>query len=121
MPGGIGPVDPNTASACRRAQAGNPLLPGAGEAEIFYRLAFGRACYSYRLESLYFVDSRYAPVAGILRAVMHGLDRGADVEQLHLDPHRVFRGARRVPLAVRHAEVVVTALRLAGVEVTLLR
>jgi hypothetical protein len=121
MPGGIGPVDRTTANASRTARPGNPLLPGAGEAEIFYRLSLGRACYGYRQESLYFVESRYAPVGDILHSVMQGLGRTAAVEQLHLDTHRLFRGARRVRIAPRDADAVLTALRLAGIEVALLR
>lgn len=121
MPGGTGPVDQRTANACRTGRSRNPLLPEAGETEIFYRLALGRACYSYRHESLYFVESRYAPVADILRSVMLGLGDISAAGQLHLDAHRLFRGARRVRVATRHADIVATALRLAGVEVILLR
>jgi plasmid stabilization system protein ParE len=121
MPGGTGPIDQRTANACRSGHGRNPLLPEAGEAEIFYRLALGRACYSYRHESLYFVESRYAPVADLLRSVMHGLGETPTIGQFHPDTHRLFLGARRVSIATRHAEVIAAALRLAGIEVILLR
>ncbi len=121
MPDGTGPIDQKTATACRSGHCRNPLLPEAGEAEIFYRLALGRTCYSYRHESLYFVESRYAPVGELLRSVMRGLGETPTVGQIHPDMHRLFRGARRVRVAARHADVVATALRLAGIEVILLR
>lgn len=121
MPGGTGPIDQRTANACRIGHGRNPLLAEAGEPEIFYRLAFGRACYSYRHESLYFVESRYAPVSDILRSVMQGLGETPTIGQFHPDVHRLFRAARRVGIATRHADIVATALRLAGIEVILLR
>jgi hypothetical protein len=121
MPGGIGPIDQRTANACRIEHGRNPLLPEAGELEIFYRLAFGRACYSYRHESLYFVESRYAPVGELLRSALRGVGETPTIVQFHPDVHRLFRGAHRVSIATRHAGVIATALRLAGIEVILLR
>jgi len=120
MPGGIGHVDRTTAHACRTARADSPLLPGAGEAEIFHRLSLGKACYACQKESLYFVESRYAPVGGILRSVMEGLGNPAVIEQLHLDAHQLFCGARRLRIAPQDADTVLIALRLAGIEITVL-
>lgn len=121
MPGGIAQVDRDTAQACKGTGAARSIPAECGEAEIFYRLALGRVCYSRVRACLYFVHSAHIPVAEILGAVMRGQGTTATVEQLHLDPHGVFRGARRVPLPAARAETVLAALRLAGIQVSLLR
>jgi hypothetical protein len=121
MPGGIARVDRRTAQACRGSGADFSIPAGSGEAEIFYRLALGRICYSYLTERLYFVQSSHIPVSRILESVMRGLDRTLLIEQLHLDPHGVFTGARRVSIPAAEAESVLAAMRLAGIGVTLVR
>ena len=60
-------------------------------------------------------------MADILRSVMHGLGRTVTIEQLHLDTHQLFRGARRMRIAPADAETVLIALRLAAVDVAVLR
>lgn len=121
MPGGIAPVDRDTAQACQGRGTGQSIPAGSGEAEIFHRLALGRVCYSYLHERLYFVHSAHVPVTEILNAVMRGHGEAAVIEQLHLDPHGVFKGARRVTLPATRAEPVLTAMRLANIQVALLR
>ena len=120
MPGGIGPVSRRTADACRTHWGDAEAFPGGREEEIFYRLAIGRVCYSRSLQRLYFTESTYAPVHGVVSAALRGLGKVPAVEQLHLDPHRIFSAACRIPLAGGDSEAVLTALRLAGVEVILL-
>lgn len=120
MPGGIGPVDSATASACRRNLTGDALPQECGEVGIFYRLSLGRVCYSVPQEKLYFTDSGHVPVRDVLQAAMQGMGKVASIEQLHLDPHRIFAAACRVAVPTREAGVVLTALRLAGAEVILL-
>lgn len=120
MPGGIGPIDRETARACRSGGANGEIPEGCGEAEIFYRLSLGRVCYSYPRERLYFTDSGFLPVRRILLAAMRGLGKSPEIEQLHLDPHQVFAGACRVPVRARDADAILAALRLAGAEVILL-
>jgi hypothetical protein len=121
MPGGIAPVDRDTAQACQGPNAGRSIPAGSGEAEIFYRLALGRVCYSYAREQLYFVHSSHVPVAQILSAALRGRGKTPVVEQLHLDPHGVLKGAQRVALSASDAEPVLTAMRLANIQITLLR
>jgi hypothetical protein len=41
------------------------------------------------------------------------------IEQLHLDQHKFFNGARRVSLTSEQAHVVLIALRLVGVTATI--
>jgi len=120
MPGGIGPVSRKTADACRTRWESADVLRGAKEEEIFYRLALGRVCYSRSLQQLYFTESAHAPVGEVLSAAMRGLGKMPIIEQLHLDPHRIFSAACRVPLTGDTREPVLAALRVAGVEVLLL-
>lgn len=121
MPGGTGPVDSKTALACRRAPAGGEMRAGYSEAEIFHRLAAGRVCYCPAREAIYFTDSPHLQVAELLNRVFGGLGRKADIEQLHLDTHGVFRGAHRVAVRAPDAGTVLAALRLAGIQVMVMR
>lgn len=121
MPGGTGPVDSKTALACRRGRADAEILAACSEAEIFHRLAAGRVCYCPAREAIYFTDSPHLQVAQLLNRVFSGLGRKADVEQLHLDLHGVFRGAHRVAVREPDAGAVLAALRLTGIQVMVMR
>ena len=70
---------------------------------------------------LYFVDSPQELIEKTIRAALAGLRSNAVVEQLYLDSHKIFIGARRVRLAEKHAETVLVALRLTGVRTTVQR
>ena len=57
----------------------------------------------------------------ILEAALKGLGKTPVIEQLHLDLHRLFSAARRAALPAADAGTVLSALRLAGVTVLLIR
>ena len=117
MPGGIGPVSRTTilACACRDRQ----IAPVENANEIFFNLDSRRVFYDRSECLLYFVDTPQGPVAATIDAALGGLNSAAVMEQMHLDPHRLFNGACCVRLANEHAEVVLVALRLAGIRATI--
>ena len=118
MPGGVGPVSIKTTSACasrdrRIASAKNPN-------EIFFNLDNRRVFYDSAEGHLYFVDSADGIVTQTVSASLAGLRNPVAIEQVYLDPHKCFHGARRVQLNGAHANTLLIALRLAGIRTTIL-
>ncbi len=114
MPGGSGPVAGNILKAGGTNRRVTAVSASTGEAELFYMLRTGSVYYDPRQAGLYFVDSHHAPVPALVSSV---LGRPLEIEQLHIDRHGFFSGARRAQLAPREAEPVLVALRLAGFEI----
>ena len=115
MPGGSGPIGKTVLSVGSGARRTPSLSISAGEAALFYNLHVGCVYYDREHAALYFVESRHAPaVADVASSV---LGRPLEAEQLHLDRHGFFCGARRAHLPPREAAVVLVALRLAGFEI----
>jgi hypothetical protein len=116
MPGGIGPVDAATLSAC---SAPDRVIASVRNAnEIFFHLDGRRVYFDRAAGYLYFVTGADDRVARTIRTSLAGLSATPGFEQLHLDAHGLFNGARRVPLGVPEADIVLVALRLAGVRAT---
>jgi len=116
MPGGIGRVSESMMSACSRQDRSITSAKNANE--IFFHLD-GRRVYFDRAERyLYFVDSPQDLVQRIILAALAGAKGPVVIEQLHLDTHKFFHGARRVNLTGKQAHAVLIALRLAGVTAT---
>jgi len=113
----IGPVDRTTALSCHSGNSGNTIPANTTEAAIFYRLSGGRVCYDRTAERLYFVESTHFPVARILTLILQGIGISPPVEQLHIDVNGFFNGARRISLRAEHARAILTALRIAGIEI----
>jgi len=117
MPGGIGKVSETMASACCRQDRVIDSVKNANE--IFFHLDGRRVYYDTTERYLYFVDSPQDLVMRTVRASLAGMRAAVVIEQLHLDTHRYFNGARRVALTDGQAQTVLTALRLAGVSATI--
>lgn len=113
MPGGIGPISEATLAACCGRE--RTIAPVSNATEIFFNLSSRRVFYDQADRYLYFVDSRDGLVIRILTAVAGGQGRVVDVEQIYLDSHGYFSGARRVALAPDISEPLLTAFRLAGI------
>ncbi|RMG35205.1 MAG: hypothetical protein D6720_07715 [Gammaproteobacteria bacterium] len=113
MPGGIGPISEATLAACCGRE--RVIAPVSNPTEIFFNLSSRRVFYDQAAQYLYFVESRDGLVARILKAVASGQGRVVDVEQIYLDSHGCFSGARRVALAPDISAPLLTAFRLAGV------
>lgn len=117
MPGGIGKVSESMVSAC--SGKGRPIISVKNANEIFYNLD-SRCVYYDRTERyLYFVAAPQDLVMRTIRASLAGMRQTVEFEQLHLDKHRYFNGARRVGLIEEQAQTVLTALRLVGVTATI--
>ncbi len=116
MPGGIGPVDAATLSACSGRDRVIASLSNANE--IFFHLDGRRVYFDRAASCLYFVTGAEDRVARTIRSSLAGLSATPVFEQLHLDAHGLFNGARRVCLTVPEADIVLVALRLAGVRAT---
>jgi hypothetical protein len=116
MPGGIGKVSKAVATAGNRSDRVIARTRNANE--IFYNLDSRRVFYDTESCLLYFVDSDEGQVARTIRATLEGVDRNARIEQVYLDPHRCFNGARRVRLTEAQVAPMLVALRLAGVRTT---
>ena len=116
MPGGIGPVSTATASACTRTD--RPIAAVRNANEIFYNLDNRRVFFDRAEGFLYFVDLPDGAVTQTISASLAGLRSTAAIEQVYLDPHKCFHGARRVRLGDDHANTLLVALRLAGVRTT---
>jgi hypothetical protein len=86
--------------------------------EIFFCLDGRRVYFDRAAGFLYFVTGADDRVARIIRASLAGLGCSPVFEQLHLDAHGLFNGARRVALTVPEADTVLIALRLSGVRAT---
>ena len=116
MPGGSGKVSAVTMLASKRTQrafrdAGTP-------AEIFFHLDAGHAYFDVAAGYLYFVDTPQDKVPRTVSQVLAGSGSSPEFEQLHLDSHRLFNGARRVALTAEQAKHILVALSLVGVRVT---
>jgi hypothetical protein len=117
MPGGIGKVSESMMSACSRQD--RSIVSVKNTNEIFFHLD-GRRVYFDRTERyLYFVDSPRDLVKRTVLAALAGAQDPVIIEQLHLDTHKFFNGARRVNLTGEQAHAVLIALRLAGLTVTI--
>jgi hypothetical protein len=117
MPGGIGKVSETMVSACCRQDRAIASVKNANE--IFFNLDARRVFYDGSERYLYFVDSPQNLVMRTIQAVLAGMREPLLIEQLHLDTHKFFNGARRVGLTGAQAHAVLTALRLAGVAATI--
>ncbi len=113
MPGGIGKV--STVASARRGR-GIDVVKNANH--IFFHLDARHAYYDSAGQLLYFVDAPGEPVRATILAVLAGMQGEVKIEQLHLDRHGCFNGARRVRLIAGQAEPVLVALQLAGIAVT---
>jgi len=113
MPGGIGKVSETMVSAC--SGNGRAMASVKNANEIFYNLDSRRVYYDRAERYLYFVDAPQDLVMRTIRASLAGMREVLEFEQLHLDKHRYFNGARRVGLIEEQAKTVLTALRLVGV------
>lgn len=116
MPGGVGPVSATTASACSRAD--RAITSARNATEIFFNLDHRRVFYDRAERALYFVNSPDGVVTQTIGASLSGLNSNAVIEQIYLDPHKCFNGARRVRLGDGEADTLLIALRLAGVRTT---
>ena len=117
MPGGIGPVSQQVASAGKRGDRG---LDGVSDSNaIFYHLDGRHVFYDRGTGYLYFVEASQGLITRTLRATLTGMRAVATIEQLHLDVHRLFMGASRIALSHAQADCVLTALRLVGVGATI--
>jgi hypothetical protein len=116
MPGGIGPVDQKTFSACSAHDRDIASVSNANE--IFFHLDGRRVYYDRAAGYLYFVTGADDRVPRTIHASLAGLDCTPVFEQLHLDSHGLFNGARRVALSLPQADTVLIALRLSGVRAT---
>lgn len=118
MPGGIGPVPPQTREPGRNLNAGRDLPANASEREIFFHLSHWRVFYVSARRLLYFSDTQHSPVVNILDRLTrkHGLTYRQ--ETLYLDPHHCFFGGYRVELPEIIVKPLLVALRLEGVAIS---
>ena len=117
MPGGIGKVSESMMFACWRQDRSITSVKNANE--IFFHL-HGRRVYFDRAERfLYFVDSPLDLIERTALAALAGFQGPVTIEQLHLDAHKCFNGARRLSLTSEQAHAVLIALRLVGVTATI--
>ena len=116
MPGGVGPVSKTTITASSRTD--RTITSAKNTNEIFYNLDNRRVFYDRAERFLYFVDAQDGLVTQTISASLTGLGSKAAIEQVYLDPHQYFNGARRVRLDAAHADTLLIALRLAGVRTT---
>ena len=112
----IGSVSAAIANASKTVGRGIPAT--ASELEIFYNLDGNRVHYETRSGRLYFVSSEHSSVATLVEAAFTGMRQTLCIEQLHLDPHGYFRGARRIQLTPSQARTVMVALRLGGIQIS---
>lgn len=87
--------------------------------EIFFMLDSRHTFYDVIERLLYFVNAPGESAFATIEASLAGLGSTAVFEQIYLDPHNCFNGARRIRLTPAHATVVLVALRLAGTRTTL--
>lgn len=117
MPGGIGKVSETMILACSKRD--RTIAPARNANEIFFHLDGRRVYYDAAECCIYFVDSPQDRVKRTIRAALSGRGDVVTIEQLHLDTHQFFNGARRVGLTDNQAQTVLIALRLAGIVVTI--
>lgn len=119
MAGGTGPVDAKTVRTHRGGADGDRIPAGAGEREIFYNLSAGRVLHDVEAGYVYYVDSVHIPVGRIIDSALRGLGSPHRPERRYLDDNACFGAAWRLPLDGDSARVVLSALRLAGVQILL--
>ena len=117
MPGGTGPINRATLAACATQERALAVLGNANE--IFFNLDSRRVYYDRAACYLYFVADPQDTVVRTIRSALAGMRAVPVIEQLHLDAHRFFNGARRVGLIGTQAAAVLVALRLAGLRATI--
>ena len=113
VPGGVGPISDTIISAC--ASRDRPIASAKNANEIFFHLDNRRVFYDSAACHLYFVDSPDGLVLQTVSASLAGVQSLVTIEQVYLDPHKCFNGARRVKLQPEHANALLIALRLAGI------
>ncbi len=112
----IGAVSASIANASKCAGRGIPA--SASELEIFYNLDGNHVHYEDYSGRMYFVASEHSAVKSLIRAAFAGMRQVPLIDQLHLDPHGYFRGARRIQLTSAQATTVMVALRLGGIQIS---
>jgi len=112
----IGAVSASIANASKTA--GRGISASASELEIFYSLDGNHVHYEALAGRLYFVTSDHSAVASLIQAAFIGMQQIPMIEQLHLDSHGYFRGARRIRLTPAQARTVLVALRLGGIQIS---
>ena len=116
LSGGIGVADGEALAACTGCDRVIASVSNANE--IFFCLDGRRVYFDRAAGFLYFVTGADDRVARTIRASLTGHGRTPVFEQLHLDSHGLFNGARRVALEAPEADAVLIALRLSGVRAT---
>lgn len=116
MPGGIGPMNPETLAAC--FTRGREIDAPGNANEIFFNLDGRRVYYDSGAGYLYFVNAPGDVVLRTVRSAAAGAGSLPVIEQLHLDVHKCFNAACRVRLQGALVNTVLMALRLAGVHAT---
>jgi hypothetical protein len=116
MPGGIGKVSERVMTACSGQERAVDSVSNANE--IFFHLDASHVYCDRARGYVYFVDSPRGRVKNTILAALEGMRDEVEIEQLHLDAHKFFNGARRVALGGKQMETVLIALRLAGIAVT---
>ena len=109
----IGPVSQATLLACSRRHRAIASVKNANE--IFYHLDSRSVFFDRGERYLYFANSPQGLIAQTIRAALTCLHGNPEIEQLHLDQHKFFTGARRLRLSKEQADTVLVALRLVGV------
>ncbi len=117
MPGGIGKVSESMMSTCWRQDRSIASVKNTNE--IYFHLDGRRVYFDRAGRFLYFVDSPLDLVKRTILAALTGAQDPVVIEQLHLDKHKFFNGARRVSLTSEQPHVVLIALRLVGVTATI--
>lgn len=117
MPGGVGRVSERVMRDATRED--RAIAPVRNANEIFFNLDSRRVYFDSRQGLLYFVDEPRNLVCATISSILGEAVASALIEQLHLDTHRFFNGARRARLAAGQADAVLVALRIAGVRVTI--
>ena len=112
----IGPVNANVANAGKRCPQDSRAA--ATELEVFYNLDGNHVHFNRETGQLYFVESLHSPLLALIDATFQGLRQVPPIEQLHLDRHGYFRGARRLKLNTAQAGTLLVALRLAGIGIS---
>ena len=117
MPGGVGKVSNTVVTAGNRSDRRIARIRNTNE--IFYNLDSRRVYYDTESCLLYFVDSDQGEVCRTIRAALDGIKGNSGIEQVYLDPHKCFNGARRVRLTAAQVAPLLVALRLAGIRTTI--
>jgi hypothetical protein len=116
MPGGVGKVSNTVVTAGNRSN--RRIVRSRNATEIFFNLDSRHVYYDAESCLLYFVDGDQGQVTRTIRAVLDGIEGNSGIEQVYLDPHKCFSGARRVRLTAIQVAPLLVALRLAGIRTT---